>query len=172
MFSSIKDFFETVQEFYKLTGEEPKPASMRMTHLLTFCNQSGYHELDYQPHTVIPCQPTPSKMVAKPNFFIWCDKFKIPLPCCRVRNSKNFERKKHFDFCTLSRSACPGGTNFLFWWDRSKLPFAYCRARISKIFERKKSFDFHTLSRSACPGGTNFLFWWDMSKLPLVCCRA
>ena len=35
--------------FYKIINEEPKIASMRMTHLLTFCIKPGYHELDYQP---------------------------------------------------------------------------------------------------------------------------
>ena len=32
-----------------MINEEPKHAHMRMTHLLTFCNQSGYHKLEYQP---------------------------------------------------------------------------------------------------------------------------
>ena len=40
---------ESVQLFYGLIGEEPRNAIMGMTHLLTFCNQSGYHEVDYQP---------------------------------------------------------------------------------------------------------------------------
>ena len=40
---------ESVQLFYELIGEEPQNSSMRKTHLLTFCNQIGYHELDYQP---------------------------------------------------------------------------------------------------------------------------
>ena len=40
---------ETVQEFYEIIEENPKTASMRKTHLLTFCNRPGYHELDYQP---------------------------------------------------------------------------------------------------------------------------
>ena len=40
---------ETVQELYKIIQEEPKPATVRVTHLLTFCYQTGYHELDYQP---------------------------------------------------------------------------------------------------------------------------
>ena len=40
---------ETVQEFYKIIQEEPKYASMRKTHLLTFCYETGFHVLDYQP---------------------------------------------------------------------------------------------------------------------------
>ena len=40
---------ESVQEFYDVINEEPKHAHMRMTHLLTFCIQPGYHELEYQP---------------------------------------------------------------------------------------------------------------------------
>ena len=40
---------ESVQEFYKSIGEEPKNASLRVTQLLAFCNQTGFHKLDYQP---------------------------------------------------------------------------------------------------------------------------
>ena len=35
--------------FYQLLGEEPNHASKRMTDLIIFCNQFGYHELAHQP---------------------------------------------------------------------------------------------------------------------------
>ena len=40
---------ESVQKFYELIGEEPKEASLRVVKVLDFCNQLGYHKLDYQP---------------------------------------------------------------------------------------------------------------------------
>ena len=40
---------ESVQKFYKLIGEEPKNASLRVRNVLDCCYQLGHHELDYQP---------------------------------------------------------------------------------------------------------------------------
>ena len=40
---------DTVQQFYKIIEQQPNYATMRMTNLLVFCYQPGFHELDYQP---------------------------------------------------------------------------------------------------------------------------
>ena len=40
---------ESVQEFYKIIGEEPRNATMKEVNLLDFCNQSGHNEVDYYP---------------------------------------------------------------------------------------------------------------------------
>ena len=34
---------------YKFIGEESKEASLRVANVLDFCNQLGYHKLDFQP---------------------------------------------------------------------------------------------------------------------------
>ena len=40
---------ESVQEFYKIIGEEPRNAKTKTENLLDFCNQYGLNELDYFP---------------------------------------------------------------------------------------------------------------------------
>ena len=40
---------ESVQEFYRLIGREPAPATITISNLLDLCHRSGYHELTYQP---------------------------------------------------------------------------------------------------------------------------
>ena len=40
---------ESVQTFYKFLGQEPEEASLRVANVLDFCNQLGFHELDYHP---------------------------------------------------------------------------------------------------------------------------
>ena len=39
---------ESIQEFYRIIDEKPN-ATMRVTNLLDFCNQSGYNDLDHLP---------------------------------------------------------------------------------------------------------------------------
>ena len=40
---------ESVQEFYKIMGEEPRDATKIVSNLLDFCSQPGYRELPHKP---------------------------------------------------------------------------------------------------------------------------
>ena len=40
---------ESVQEFYKIIGQEPKRTTLLTKNLLEICDQIGFHELDHQP---------------------------------------------------------------------------------------------------------------------------
>ena len=40
---------ESVQVLYEKTEQEPVPATIKISSLLDFCGESGYHETSYQP---------------------------------------------------------------------------------------------------------------------------